>query len=483
VKLSDVLRAARRKHLFPFVAQAFESLHPGSLFIPSMHIDAICHALERVATGEVRRLIVTVPPRYGKSICTAVAFPAWLLGRDPTLKILVASYGADLATKHARDFRTVISSDWYGRLFTGMRLARGGDRIDEQTTTEGGSRKAISLAGAATGFGADLIIIDDLMKAADATFPVERQRIRDYYEGTLVSRLNDKATGRIVCIQQRLHEDDLVGYLLERGQFTHLNLPAIAVEEQEVALASRVWTRREGDALCPERETVADLERLRVEMGPAAFSAQYQQNPTPPGGNRIRWEWFPTYDEEIDRADYQFVVQSWDTGMTSEPTSDYSVCTTWGFRERNWFLLDLERARYDFPDLRRRASFLARHWRADRVIVEKAGSGFSLVQQLRRDERNERFVYVEAKLDKASRVEAQTARIQTGSYVLPRRAPWLTTLRQELLSFPNGRHDDQVDSLVQFVQWSASRLSERLTHNDPVSGRPLTRPRPRSRWR
>ena len=165
---------------------------------------------------------------YRQSICTAVCFPAWMLGRDPSLKIMVASSGGDLANKHASDFRKVVAAPWYQLGFPTMRLAEGGNQADEQTTTRGGVRKAISHGGAATGFGADIIIIDDLMKAADASSASERQRVKDFYEQTLLSRLNNQQTGRIIVIQQRLHEDDLPGYLIEKGQFEHLNLPAMA---------------------------------------------------------------------------------------------------------------------------------------------------------------------------------------------------------------------------------------------------------------
>jgi len=383
-----VVQALQRQRLFPFVWSGFELLHPGQSFIPSWHVEAMCRALERVALGATKRLVITVPPRHGKSICSAVALPAWMLGRDPALKIMVASYGGDLAAKHARDFRTLLTSDWYSGLFPGAQLEPGGNRVDEQITTAQGGRKAVSLGGAATGFGADLIIIDDLMKAQDAASAVERQRVKDYNEQTLLSRLNNKSQGRVIVIQQRLHEDDLPGYLLETGQFEHLNLRSIAVEDETIALGSgKVKRRCRGEALCPEREPLATLEELRVQMGASTFSAQYQQDPTPPGGNRLRWEWFGTYEGELDRGAFQWIAQSWDTALTAEPTSDFSVGTTWGFRENCWYLLDLARERLDFPDLKRRVRGLADCWRGGLGLIEQAGSGFSLVQKPRPEDR------------------------------------------------------------------------------------------------
>ena len=323
------------------------------------------------------------------------------------------------------------------------------------------------------------------MKASDASSVVERQRVKDYYEQTLLSRLNNKSEGRIVVIQQRLHEDDLTGYLLETARFAHLNLPALATQDEAIPIGFRKFLhRRKDDVLCPERESRETLEQLRLEMGAFAFSAQYQQDPTPAGGNRVRWEWFSTFDEEFNRADFQFVVQSWDTAMTGEPTSDYSVGTTWGFRDDHWHLLELVRERLDFPDLKRRVRGQAMKWNPDQVLVEYAGSGISLIQQLRAETRDgSRYIGVKARLDKMTRLEAQTARLETGRYRIPREAPWLPEFRRELLAFPNGKYDDQVDSLVQFVEWSAGRRGAGLVERDPVSGRPLRVNRPQHRFR
>lgn len=483
--LLAVERELQRQHLFAFVWRAFSILQPGETFQPAPYMEAICHAAEKTVSGATTRQIITVPPRHGKSICISVCLPAWMLGHDPTAKIMVASYGADLAAKHARDFRTIIGSDWYRRHFPKALLERGGNRIDEQVTTLGGVRKAVSLGGAVTGFGADVIIIDDLMKASEASSVVELQRVKDYYEQSLLSRLNNKAKGKVIVIQQRLHEDDLPGYLLERGQFEHLNLPAIAARDEEIPISfGRVMRRRRGDPLCPEREPREVLDRLRVEMGPAAFSAQYLQNPTPEGGNRIRLEWFDRYTVVRPRDDYQWICQSWDTGMTAEPTSDFSVGTTWGFIENKWHLLDVERARLDFPDLKRRVRGLANQWKADLVLIEHAGAGISLLQQLRAETRNpEQFLGRLPKLDKATRVEAQTARLETRAYSLPEAAPWLDAFERELEGFPNAKYDDQVDSLIHFVEWSASPRQGGLIERDPETGRPKRIARPKSMFR
>lgn len=480
---TQLRRILERRFLFPFVWSAFESLHHGERFQPAWHVEAMCHALQRVARGECRRLLITVPPRHGKSICTAVCTPAWMLGLDPTLKIMVASYGGELAAKHARDFRTLIETPWFEFGFPALRLADGGNRADEQITTAGGGRKAISLGGAATGFGADLIIIDDLMKAADASSPVERQRCIEFYEQTLLSRLNDQTTGRIVVIQQRLHENDLPGYLIEAKQFEHLNLAAIAVGDESIPIGlGRVRHRSSGEALWPDRQSLAVLNKLRCDMGPMTFSAQYQQDPTPPGGNRMKWEWFKTFDTTLfNRRDYQYVLQSWDTASTGEPTSDYSACVTMGLRGSDWHILDVWCGRLDFGALLSKVKASARQWHPDKVLIEKAGSGIPLWQELRRTlENGWLYIWQIPKLDKAIRFEAQMARIEAGGYHVPAQALWLRAFRDELLGFPNRRHDDQVDALVQALGYIGAQLGEGLEERHPDTGRLLRVKRPQS---
>jgi predicted phage terminase large subunit-like protein len=469
------LELGLRTNLYLFVWKAFLTLHPGQAFIPNWHVEAMCYALQRVADGHCRRLLITVPPRHLKSICAAVALVAWLLGRNPGQRVLVASYGADLASKHARDFRTVVEADWYRRLFPRLLIDPKVNREAETLTTAKGGRKAVSLGGPVTGFGADLLIVDDLMKAADAASETERQRVKDYYEQTLFSRLNDKQSGRIVAIQQRLHEDDFAGYLIDKGNFSHLNLPAIAEQDEAFELFyGRRYERWKGTALFDQREPLATLEEIRREIGSFAFSAQYQQNPVPPEGNRIRWEWFGQYETTPVRTWFQWVLQSWDTAVTAEPTSDFSVGMTWGFREGYWYLLDLFRARLDYPDLKRKVTEWRATWRADRVIVEYANTGIPLIREFMLEGLDPLEGY-HPKIDKATRLAAQTAKLETGSYRLPKQAPWLGDLKRELLAFPNGKYDDQVDSLIKFLDWIGSRRGRGFMERDPRTGRPLGR--------
>lgn len=450
----QTIKLLYQQNLLAFTRRTFVELHPGVRFMPAPHVEAMCFAIEKAARGGCPRLLITVPPRHLKSITCSVAATAWLLGNDPRRKVLVASYGGDLAAKHSRDFRKVTAAPWFRSTFDRYEPSTSRDTQLEIETTLNGGRKAVSLGGATTGFGADFIIIDDLMKAQDARSEAARAEVRDYYDQTLFSRLNDKATGVIIAIQQRLHEDDIAAHLLDKGGFEHLNLPSIATERQFLpCYLGRTFERRVNDILAPEHMSEAALEETRRAMGSAAFSAQYQQEPTPPGGNRIKLQWFGVFDEQPERAEFQTIVQSWDTGMTEEPTSDYSVCITFGFLDNKWWILNVWRGRLAYPDLKRRAVELANKWQADRVIVEEAGTGFALVQELRREKklRGKIFVY-KPKLSKEERVEVESAKLEAGLVMLPAEAPWRGEFDRELRGFPTSKYDDQVDALTQFLE-------------------------------
>ncbi|MCO6050512.1 phage terminase large subunit [Mesorhizobium sp. RP14(2022)] len=496
--LSLVLDKAAREELYVFTARVFDALHPTDRFVPAWHIEAMCHEMMEVVAGRQSRLLITVPPRHLKSITVSVAFTAWLLGRDPAHRIIVASYGDELASKHGSDCRLVMDTPWYQRLFPRTTLSR---RVaTDLQTTQNGMRKAVSLGGAATGFGADIILIDDMMKAADAASPTERQRVRDYYDNTLVSRLNDKRRGAIVAIQQRLHEDDLAAYLIEKG-FKHLNLPAIAEEDEVIALRhGRTHYRAKNEALFPEREPRETLEVIRRSMGGVAFAAQYQQNPVAPEGNRFRWEWVKTYDaaQTPERSDLPLIVQSWDTATTTEPHSAFSVCTTWGLPKYGWnaregawdpaikpqwLLLEVERDRLDYPTLKTRVISNQKRWRADKVLIECASSGLTILQEIERmgrsgpvAEQRGTFVPIKPTSSKEERLDAQTVRIEEGEALFPSHASWMPALKQELLAFPRGTYDDQVDSLSQFLLWMSSQRADNLTVRK-LTGKPPPRPR------
>ena len=307
-----VLDALLRHDLTAFTQRCFQTVVPGQTYLSNWHIEAIAHRLERCRQREIRRLIVTLPPRSLKSICASVAFPAFALGHDPSLRIICASYSQDLAAKHARDFRTVLESAWYRRLFPHTRIDPRKNTEGEIQTTAQGYRLSTSLGGTLTGRGGNLLLIDDPMKPTERMSEVKRAAVSEWYDSTLISRLDSKTEGAIVLIMQRLHVDDLVGHVLDKDEaWTHLNLPAIAEEDEEIPLSNgRFHRRKAGELLHPAREPMEVLEELKAAMGSQSFSAQYQQAPIPAGGALIKAEWFGTYAQAPEPARGERVVQS-----------------------------------------------------------------------------------------------------------------------------------------------------------------------------
>ena len=252
--------AILRSDLGYFAERCFGELNPQAVFLPNWHIEVIAAKLAAVAQGKIRRLIINLPPRHLKSLIASIAFPAWCLGHNPSAQILCVSYAQDLADKLARDCRSIMMRPWYQRLFL-TRLAPHRHAVQEFITTRQGYRLATSTGGVLTGRGADSVLIDDPLKPEEALSKALRLACNEWFLNTLYSRLNDKRSGAIVIIMQRLHEDDLVGHVLGQEPWEVVSVPAIA-EADEVHAIETIWgrqcfTRRLGEALHPAREPLA----------------------------------------------------------------------------------------------------------------------------------------------------------------------------------------------------------------------------------
>jgi predicted phage terminase large subunit-like protein len=448
-----LLTALLRTDLSSFIQRAFRTVSPGDHYLHNWHMDAISWAVQRCRKAKRRRLIITVPPRSGKSIAVSVALPAYILGLDPVQRIICASYSQELANKHARDYRAVMEADWYRAIFPRTRLGRDKNTQAEFVTTRKGGRLATSVGGTLTGRGGDFIILDDILNPDAASSEVQRAGVIEWVLGTCLSRLDDQEHGTIILIQQRVHEDDPVGFLLEKGGWTHLNLPAIAEETQIIPLGPNlVHVRQEDDVLHPERVSFERLMDLKKDMGGYAFAAQYQQNPAPRGGGIIKWEWFQTYDEAPEKKAGDLVVQSWDTASKADQIHDCSVCTTWLVRDGKFYLLHVLRKRLEYPALRKHAIAHKLAFDADEVLIEDAGSGTQLIQDLRNEGLNPRGIKPEG--DKVIRMETQTGALEAKRVFVPKSAPWLADFQDEVTKFPKAKYDDQVDSLSQFLKWT-----------------------------
>jgi predicted phage terminase large subunit-like protein len=461
-----LLDALLRNDLYCFVQKVFGTVNPGVTFSRNWSTEAVTYALQAAAKGTTTRLIINIPPRHLKSICASVALPAYLLGQNPAQKVICVSYTDDLATKFANDCRAVMRADWYQRIFPKTRIDKAKDTESEVRTTERGYRLATSVGGTLTGRGGDIIIIDDPIKPQDAQSKAVRDKTVQWYENTLLSRLDDKVHGAIVIVMQRLHLDDLAGHLIEKGGFEFLCLPAIAEVEQTIRLApDRVHVRRPGDVLDPVREPREALELQRVAMTPLVFSAQFQQSPIPLEGNLIKREWLRFFKGSPPIVSGDYFVISWDTAMKSSELADYSVGTVWHVQDRGRKinLVDLVRGRLEYPQLVAEAINLWRKWKVDGIsanlVIEDKGSGTSLIQSLKNERIYAHQHHGKLEGDKVMRLTAQAAQFHAGVVHFREDTPWFGDLMSELLGFPGVRHDDQVDSISQalaFINWRES---------------------------
>jgi predicted phage terminase large subunit-like protein len=373
-----------------------------------------------------------------------------------------------------------MSSAFYKDLFP-ARLSPEKRAVADFLTTRRGCRKATSVGGVLTGRGADFIIIDDPLQPDKALSDARRNATNDWYDNTLVSRLNHKLTGCILIVMQRLHEDDLVGHVLDIERRLGLDIepkwkivrfPAIAEEDEsyEVHRLGKIVTcgRKIGEPLHPEREPMEVLRQLRETLGEYHWAGQYQQSPAPMGGGIIKAAWFQTYTEADKPEQFDIIVQSWDTANKASELSDYSVCTTWGavrVRDSNgkatgWrlYLLHVLRERMEYPELKRRVRAHALEWPAKNVLIEDRASGTQLIQELRQEGMST-LTRCDSTDEKVIRMSTASNMIENGHVYLPEHSPWLAIYLHEMVTFDHGKHDDQVDSTSQALNWFKTRAS------------------------
>lgn len=447
-----------RYDLASFIAKVQNTLQPSSPYLDNWHIRAMTHKLQKCIKGDCKRLIITLPPRYLKSVSVSVAFVAYVLGLYPEKRIVCASYGADLALKNARECRQIMQEPWYRATFPHTRLSPTKNTEAEFLTTEGGFRYTTSVGGTLTGRGGDIVIVDDVMKADDAMSETKRDAAREWFFNTVYSRLDNKQEGIIIVVMQRLHQDDLVGHLMEKGGWEILNLPAIADFDEIIELENAdPHHRKVGEVLHEAREPRTVLDKICAEIGSRRFSSQYLQRPIPDEGEIIKFEWFKRYEGVIIPRRGSRIVQSWDTAIKGGSKNDFSVCTTWMVFNDEYFLLDILRVQLAYPDLKKLVYEHAVKYPLVEVVIEDAGSGSILYDEVSRN-LGITMDYVTAirpDKDKTTRAAAVSVHIEAGKVWLPCEAPWLMAFYRELVQFPGGRHDDQIDSLVQFLRYEA----------------------------
>jgi predicted phage terminase large subunit-like protein len=450
---NDIVRKQQhqlKQSFADFIGETLATVDPAAQYLPNWHIDLIAQHLQAAQAGEITRLIINMPPRSLKSVCVSVAWPAWLMGHDPSSRIIAASYAQSLSLKHSMDCRLVMESAWYKKLFPDVKLARDQNEKHKFMTTRRGMRFATSVGASAVGEGGNFLIIDDPISPMQAMNENWRSHVNQWFEHTFASRLDDKKKGVIVLVMQRLHAEDLSGHLLRKGGWEHLMLPAVATKREVFDMGTTPHIREVGDMLHSGRENDVQIARAKLELGSSAFAAQYQQNPQNDEGAMVRPWWFGRY--KTAPMAFERIVQSWDTAIKAGQQHDASVCLTFGEEHNKSYLLDVRVLRREYPDLKRALYALAEQWQPQAILIEDRASG----QQLLQDVRRETLLPVIAcnpKHDKVTRFAAVSAMIEAGKIHLPESAPWLADFESEIFAFPTGAHDDQVDALTQYLDW------------------------------
>ncbi len=451
----DEMDAILRTDLATFIWQVFETTEPAD-FTPNWHIDHIAHELQQVIDGKERFVVFNVPPGYTKSVSINIAFTAFMMGLSSRNRIISASHSHNVTVNMSNKVKDVLNSDWYRRIFPDLHLKTDVEnRQDYYKTTDGGFRRAVTVGMGVTGDGGNVLLIDDPIDAGEASKKsgLALTEVNRWFDGKLYSRLRDKKKGIIILIMQRFNEDDLAGHLLKskRLKFKHVNIPAIeeTVGGKDYDCGSYIYHRPEGELLCPAIEDHEQMEIAKERLGSYEFAAQYQQRPAPMGGGLIKIDQFKRYKAAPDV--FERIVQSWDTAIKAGQLNDPSVCTTWGITGNASYLLDVFVKRMEYPELKKAAINMAAIWNPNRILIEDKASGQSLIQELRRTTQLP-IIAVNPVLDKITRMSSQTSHIEAGKIYLPTEASWLSAYEHELMLFPNGSHDDQVDSTSQFLQ-------------------------------
>lgn len=446
------------------------------------HIDAICKHLEAVSNGQIRNLLINVPPRTSKSTITSVGWPAWMWAqrkisplKGPQVQIMSSSYAATLSERDSTKMRRLISSEWYQNNW-GANFKMVGDQNTKRKfeNDKGGYRLATSVTGTQTGDGGAILLIDDPQSANDANSELERQNVIRWWTETMSTRLNDKINGARVVIMQRLHEEDLSGYILEHnedGEWEHLMLP-MRYEPRTHCFTSIGWEDprlMEGELLCPNRFDEKAVLSLEKDLGSFTAAGQLGQTPVVKGGGIIKddwWQIYPPMEWNLKDAEYppfEFILMSCDTAYTDKQENDYSACTVWGvwrYREVSKILLmDAWQERLSFHELTEKIIKTARSNKIDKLLIEAKASGLSVVQELKRLCAGEDFS-IEAVLpkgdglrnDKVSRVYPLQPLFENGTIYAPE-AKFSDMVIQQFSAFPKGKHDDLCDSSSQALNW------------------------------
>ncbi len=451
------IQKAQHRHLAELAKNNFVA-YSGlmrSAFRVYQHLVIVNKVLADVARGLIARVIFAMPPRHGKSYTISELFPAWMIGRNPSIKVMQAAYGSELAEDFGRAVRDQLQSLLFREIF-GFGLSPNVTAAKHFRTVAEGSYLAAGIGGGFTGFGANLFNIDDPIKTRrEAESSTYRQGIVDWLQAVAYDRLEDFDDGRpgiMMVNATRWHENDMSGWIMKNLKsegYLYIALPAITDADGERCLPRDPGAR----PLWLEKRTIEAYETRRLIVGGYEWDSKYQQNPTPPTGSIFDLEWFNRTDNPPRVAK---VVQSWDTAEKDKLTSAYSTCGTFKVAAGRYYTTDVFRERLKYPALKRNCISLAERESPDAVLIEDKSSGIQLIQDLRA-ETSIPVIAIEPEGDKRIRAYGQSGIVEAGLCWLPNVAPWLPEFESELRSCPACDFWDQVDMFTQFLKWQRGK--------------------------
>ena len=425
------------KRFIPFVKHVWPE------FIEGDHHRKIAKKFEDIANGKIKRLIVNMPPRHTKSEFASYLFPAWMVGKNPKLKVIQTTHTGELAVRFGRKMKNLVDTNEFAQVFEDCKIAADSKAAGRWETNKGGEYYAAGIGGAITGRGADLLIIDDPHSEQDALSDTALDSAYEWYTSGPRQRL--QPGGSIVIVMTRWSTKDLTGQLLKAqtepkaDQWEVIEFPAILPSDKPV------W---------PNYWKLEELESVKASLSEAKWQAQWQQNPTSEEGSIIKREWWKKWEEE-DIPDLVHVIQSYDTAFSKKETADFSAITTWGVfyppnKGPHLILVDVEKGRWDFPELKKIALEQYKYWEPESVIVEQKASGTPLTHELRQIGVPVLNFTPSKGNDKHVRVNSVAPIFEAGKVYIPDRR-WAEEMIEECAAFPYGDHDDLVDSMTQAV--------------------------------
>nr|HAQ93629.1 hypothetical protein [Afipia sp.] len=448
----QIYRAVMRNDLQAFLEGAFPVVDGRWALEIAPYLEYLVCELTGISESRESRLIINLPPRHLKSVLTSIVFVAWLLGRNPKLRIAVISHSQALALDLASKTFQLVGSDFYRKVFPGFRLRDNGRKVMDFVTEDGGGRYAASFETGVTGRGFDIIIIDDPISAHHTKSEKERTKINESFKNMISSRLDDPINGAMIVVGQRMHEDDLSGNLLQNGGWKHVCLPLVAEEAASYALGNSTWHRKASEPLLVNRWPEAIINRKREEVGESIFAAQYQQNPSAAVGELIRPGQIKHFDDLP--PDARQITLSWDTAVKTGSGNSYTVCLVIARDTRRHYVIDVLRARLEPVEMRDAALGLITAYKPSKILIEDASSGTGLASML-----SERGHQVELRptggRGKEERLESQLHMFAQHRVLIKKNQPWTVEFESELMRFPFAKHNDQVDALTQYLAWIA----------------------------